>query len=446
MFAGKTDPFGNGDALKKTDLYSVKENPRKVERALLVGIEFPDSDAGNAEELLDELADLSDTLGVFVVERKVVRIRKPQSRYLTGLGKAQEIVDLSRRCEADVIIFDDYLTPSQQRNWEALADVAVIDRQEVILDIFVSRAQTREATLQVALAQAKYELPRLKRLWTHLSRQRGTSGGMGLRGEGEQQIEVDARLVQSRISRLKTQLEEVRKQRQVQRSKRLKKPVPVAAIVGYTNAGKSSLLNALTKAKVLTENKLFATLDTTVRRITLPNRQEILLTDTVGFIRKLPHLLIDAFKATLEETALADFLVEVVDVRGAKVEEQLRTTREVLNEVGAKDKSMVTVFNKIDLVSDTFTIRRLKHRYPDALFISAKTGAGLQELLARLAAELDSTLRPVQLLIPHSRYDLIARLHRTSAIISEKHEEEGVRINALVPVAVLGKLKDFFAG
>jgi GTP-binding protein HflX len=383
-------------------------------------------------------------MGVTTMGRTFVRLRTPQSRYLVGAGKAEEIASEARNCGADVIIFDDSLTPSQQRNWEQLSGLAVIDRQEVILDIFAGRAKTREAVLQVALAKAEYDLPRLKRRWLHLSRQRGMRGGMGLRGEGEQQIEVDYRLVQRRISRLKNQLEEVRKQRRVQRSRRLKKPVPLAAIVGYTNAGKSSLLNALTDADVFVEDKLFATLDATCRRVVLPNQQELLLTDTVGFIRKLPHLLIDAFRATLEETQIADFLVEVIDVTSPVTEVHHTTTREVLTELCAARKPTLTVFTKTDLLTDRFTERRLRRKHPGCVFVSALTGAGLDELRAALAAELDAMLEQVEVLIPHDRYDLVAQLHRTSQILKEKHQEEGVRISARVPRGVIHAIEKFF--
>ncbi len=432
--------------MKNAPLHQIKEDEKKVERAFLIGVQTPETSSEDVTELLDELGELSITLGLEVIGYYTVRLRKQQSRYLVGSGKAQEIVDEARRAKADVIVFDEELSPSQQRNWEKLAKMAVIDRQEVILDIFLSRAQTREAALQVSLAQAEYELPRLKRRWTHLSRQRGTSGVAGLRGEGEQQIEVDYRLVQSRISRLKQQLEEVRKQRAVQRSKRLQKPVPVAAIVGYTNAGKSSLLNAMTKARVFVENKLFATLDPTVRRIVLPNQQELLLSDTVGFIRKLPHLLIEAFNATLEETLNADFLVEVIDVSSNQVEEHHRTTRKVLAELGAEKKPVLTVFNKVDLLADRFALRRLKRRFPDAVFVSAKTGEGLDLLVDKLSEELDRSLEEVELVIPHTRYDLVNLLHRTSHVKKERYTADGILLEAAVPRGVMPAIANFFAG
>jgi GTP-binding protein HflX len=418
---------------RESGVFTVKEDPKKVERAFLVGVQFPDQPEDEAALLLAELAELSDTLGVGVVGSMLTRIRKPQSRYLVGEGKAEEILTAALEAEADVIIFDDYLTPSQQRNWEAMGDLAVIDRQEVILDIFAQRAHTSEAALQVELARANYTLPRLRRRWTHLNRQRGAAGGLGGRGEGEQQIEVDSRMVRRRIARLKTQLKEVRQHRQTQRAKRLRRPVPVAAIVGYTNAGKSSLLNTMTDAAVLAEDKLFATLDPTVRRVQLPSNQPLLLADTVGFIRKLPHLLVEAFKSTLEETALADLLIEVVDATSQAIEDEQKTTREVLAELGADDKTMITVFNKIDLVTDPLVLRRLRNAHPDALFVSARTGEGLDLLAERLADAISGHLRQISLLIPHSRYDIVARLHQAGGVAAERYEDEGIHVTATVP-------------
>lgn len=418
------------------------EHAQEATRALLVGVEPHDS-PGSGREAVAELIRLVDTLGLAVVGQVMVRVRRPGSRYLVGSGKAQEIVDKAAACRAEVIIFDEALTPSQQRNWEKLSELAVIDRQEVILDIFAARAHTREAVLQVKLAQAEYELPRLKRRWTHLSRQRGMRGGMGLRGEGEQQIEVDYRLVKKRIAQLRGELDQVRLRRSVQRGKRTKKPVPVAAIVGYTNAGKSSLLNALTNAEVLVEDKLFATLDPTIRRIGLPNNQDLLLCDTVGFIRKLPHLLVEAFKATLEETRVADFLIEVLDAEAGELDAHHETTREVLRELGADRTPVVTVLNKVDLIPGALALRRLQRRYPDAVLVSAATGDGLTGLRERLASELNRLLREVDLLVPHDRYDVVDTLHRTSRILQEKYEPEGVRLTVAVPASLMGLLRDF---
>ncbi len=386
-------------------MQEISEAPNRVERAFLVGINDPRENGGEpVAHMLDELEELLRTLSIGTVGRIEVALGQARPRYLVGSGKAREIVEAARQVEADVIVFDDALSPAQQRNWEKLADLTVVDRQEIILDIFAERASTKEAELQISLARATYELPRLKRRWTHLSRQRGMSGGMGLRGEGEQQIEVDARLVQQRIAQLHRQLEEVRRKRRVQRKRRLRRPIPNCAIVGYTNAGKSSLLNALTGAEVFIEDKLFATLDPTTRRLRLPNQQELLVSDTVGFIRKLPHLLVEAFKATLEEAMVADFIVEVIDITSPDLDEHHRTTLEVLQELESGEKRMVTVFNKVDLLDAPHLIPRLRRRFDRPVFVSAVSGRGIEELKQRLAEELSEELISLKLRIPHDRY------------------------------------------
>lgn len=429
--------------LRTTKLQEIEESPQRVERALLVGIHDRGTDESDALEMLDELRELLATLSIETVSRVAVPLGRPHPRLLIGTGKADEIVERARRIEADVIVFDDPLSPAQQRNWEKLAGITVIDREEIILDIFAERAQTKEAELQISLARAQYELPRLKRRWTHLSRQRGMAGGMGLRGEGEQQIEVDARLVQRRISRLESELDEVRKKRATQRKKRLKRPVPTAAIVGYTNAGKSSLLNAITGSSVNAEDKLFATLDPTTRRVVLPNQQEMLLSDTVGFIRKLPHSLVEAFKATLEEAVVADFIIEVLDVTSPALEEHHQTTWEVLKELGADDKRVVTVLNKIDRAERNFVLGRVRRRFDNPVFTSALTGEGIDELCERLAGELEDELAAVDLVVPQDRYDIVAKLHRAATIDDEHYDDEGIRIQARVPVHMLAELDPF---
>jgi GTP-binding protein HflX len=419
------------------------ETAGKPEQAFLVGIQRAGTLPETSRELLAELEELCRTLGVSVVGSTMVRLRSPHPRLLVGSGKANEIIAEARALEANVLVFDDPLSPSQQRNWEELADLAVIDRQEVILDIFAERAETREAALQVALARATYALPRLQRRWTHLHRQRGAAGGQGMRGEGEQQLELDSRMVRTQITRLKEQIEEVKQRRQVQRSQRLKRPLPVAAIVGYTNAGKSSLLNALTGTDVFVENKLFATLDATVRRLVLANHQELLVVDTVGFIRKLPHMLVDAFKSTLEETLMADVLIEVIDVTSEQIEEHRRTTRTVLTEIGAGDKPVIAALNKIDCVTDELARRRLLRAWPDAIPISALTGEGLAQLTETLARALDSTLKEQLLRVPHSRFDLVALLRRRSAVISETYEDDGICLRARVPADLTAAVAPF---
>jgi len=332
-------------------MFEVRERPEMVERAMLVGIYFDPREEVEAESLLEELHELVETLGINIVHTVFYRSRALHKQYLCGTGKAQEIVDLAKAFECDVIIFDNGLSPSQQRSWERLGDVAVIDREEVILDIFNKRAQTREARIQVDLARMQYALPRMARMWGHLDREGGGAGGGSgggggaNRGMGEKQIEVDRRLAYQRIDRLKRELEDVRSQRKTQRKEREKLGTAHAAIVGYTNSGKSTLLNKLSGSDVLAKDMLFATLDTTTRRIELPDGQPLLLTDTVGFVRNLPHRLVEAFKATLEEAVLADFLIHVLDCSSPEIDRLYETTLEVLDELGAGDKKIITVLN-----------------------------------------------------------------------------------------------------
>ncbi|MBP6507095.1 MAG: GTPase HflX [Opitutaceae bacterium] len=401
----------------------------KLERAFLVGVQTSDMAAGEAAELLDELRELVENLKLTVCQSTLVNLRAPTPSLLLGSGKAAEIAELARAEGADVIVFDEALSPAQQRNWEKLSGLAVIDRQEVILEVFADRAQTREAVLQVALARMEYSLPRLTRAWTHLSRQRG-KGALG--GEGETQLEQDRRIVRDRIVHLKNELAEVRKQRSTQRRRRQRVPVPTAAIVGYTNAGKSSLLNALTGASVLAEDKLFATLDPTTRQLQLQGNQKLLVTDTVGFIRRLPHGLVEAFKATLEEVVVADFLIHVLDVTSPNVAHHHTTTLAVLKELGAADKPTITVFNKVDL-ADGAALRRAHHLAPDGLHLSARTGAGLPALVERCLEQIADSLRMTTLLIPHERYEIVARLHQVGHVQHEEQRDDGVFIQGRFP-------------
>ena len=406
---------------------------------MLVGIHHRKEEESDATNLLDELESLVDTLGVPVVDRILTRVPQPSPRYLAGTGKAEEIHARAKAAEADVLIFDNELTPAQQRNWEQLTGITVIDRQEVILDIFGQRARTREARLQVQLARLEYNLPRLTRGWTHLSRQ---GGGIGGRGEGETQLETDRRLVRKQIDKLKAEIAEVRANRSTQRKQRERLPLPNAAIVGYTNAGKSSLLKRLTGADVLVEDKLFATLDTTTRRIELPSGQPLLLTDTVGFVRRLPHQLVDSFRATLEEAALAEFLVHVVDASSPLAAEFHETTRKVLADLGAGDKPVLTVFNKIDLPSAEGQTEVLRLHFPGALFLSTRTGAGIPALLDAMAAQLAARIAERRLRIPVDRADLLALLHREGKVLSETWEADHIEAIALIPP----KFDALFAG
>jgi len=394
-------------------------------RALLVGVQTPDMKPGEGAELLTELIELVENLGIAITRSTLVSLRdRQQPKFLIGSGKAAELIALAKADGADVIVLDEELSPAQQRNWEEESGLAVIDRQEVILEIFADRAQTREAVLQVALARMEYSLPRLTRAWSHLSRQRG-KGAMG--GEGETQLEQDRRLVRNRIAHLKLELASVISQRATQRRKRQRTPVPGAAIVGYTNSGKSTLLNKLTGAQVLAADKLFATLDPTTRQLALPDGRTLLLTDTVGFIRRLPHRLVEAFKATLEEVVVADFLIHLLDAANPNVDEHHATTLAVLGELGAADRPTLTVFNKIDLL-DSQTLARLRAQHPDALFISVHTGAGLDVLLRHCEGLATDDTEAAELFIPHNRYDLVAKLHSVGHVKKQESLDDGVRI------------------
>lgn len=394
-------------------------------RALLVGVQTPDMKPGEGAELLTELIELVENLGIAITRSTLVSLRdRQQPKFLIGSGKAAELIALAKADGADVIVLDEELSPAQQRNWEEESGLAVIDRQEVILEIFADRAQTREAVLQVALARMEYSLPRLTRAWSHLSRQRG-KGAMG--GEGETQLEQDRRLVRNRIAHLKLELAAVISQRATQRRKRQRTPVPGAAIVGYTNSGKSTLLNKLTGAQVLAADKLFATLDPTTRQLVLPDGRTLLLTDTVGFIRRLPHRLVEAFKATLEEVVVADFLIHLLDAANPNVDEHHATTLAVLGELGAADRPTLTVFNKIDLL-DARTLARLRAQHPDALFISVHTGAGLDPLLRHCEELATDDTESAELHIPHDRYDLVAKLHRVGHVKKQESLDDGVRV------------------
>ncbi|MDR2512616.1 MAG: GTPase HflX [Puniceicoccales bacterium] len=409
--------------------------------AFLVGLQRREQALEEAEALLSELHELVANLGIRVGGSAVIRIREEHPRHLVGSGKMEEIALAARDVGCGLVIFDDALSPAQQRNWERDSGLRVIDRQEVILDIFASRASTREAVLQVRLAQLEYQLPRLKRLWSHLDRQRG--GGAMQRDAGEKQIEMDQRLIRERIARVRRDLDAVIRQRATQRKQRHRVPLPTAAIVGYTNAGKSSLLNAFTGAQVFAADKLFATLDPTTRRLALPGGGVLLLTDTVGFVRRLPHRLVNAFKATLEEATRVDFLIHVVDLSSPEYEAHLCTTGEVLAEIGASEKPILTVFNKLDMCTDEVARFSARARYPDAVFISARTGEGLDVLQKRLARHVAAQNHEARLLIPHDRYDFLGELHKAGAVLSEKATSEGVFVSSLLPPRLLAAAERF---
>jgi GTP-binding protein HflX len=429
-------------------MFDTREKPQMVERAFLIGVYFDRADEERAQSLLEELTELVTTLGIGIVGKQCIFVRNRNKRYLTGTGKAEEMIDEALSLESDCIIFDNELSPSQQRTWEEDSSITVLDREEVILDIFKMRAQTKEARLQVELARMQYSLPRLARMWTHLDRQGGGGGGGGkgaARGEGEQQIEVDRRLARKRIDRIKCELEDVRRNRETQRKQRSDEGIGQASIVGYTNAGKSSLLNALAGADVLAEDKLFATLDPTTRRLELPDGQPLLMTDTVGFVRNLPHRLVEAFKATLEEAILADFLVHVLDASSQEIFSFYETTVSVLKELGAAEKPTVFVLNKMDLVADDEErVQELKaHFGEDAVFLSVATGEGMDALIGKMSDLMVDRVARLKLRIPQARQDVIALLHREAKILSTDYEGNDVVLTSIVPHALRHRVEKF---
>ena len=407
--------------------------PTATEKTVLVGLEHDGVTRWDLEESLSELRELAATAGATVVDTVTQKLQHPTAPYYIGKGKAEEVAAICTEHGAGSIIFDDELSPAQGRNLESVTSKKILDRTQLILDIFARRARSREGRLQIELAQLQYLLPRLTRMWTHLSRQ---TGGIGTRGPGETQLEVDRRRVQERIARLQKDLEEVRKHRAIQREGRARHQWPVVAIVGYTNAGKSSLLNRLTKAGVLAEDKLFATLDPTTRQFVLPNKLKVLFTDTVGFIRKLPTTVIESFKATLEELKSADLLVHVVDVSHPQWEEHIAATESVISELDAAGKHTLIVFNKIDRVSNPEAIEAALARYPHSVAVSVKTGENLEQFVDELQNQLSAWRLRQKFRIPQSDSVALAELHRAGHVVEIAYEGDDALVTAHIPPAL----------
>ncbi|MGA0093489.1 MAG: GTPase HflX [Chthoniobacterales bacterium] len=407
--------------------------PKATEKTVLVGLEHDGVTRWDLEDSLTELRELAATAGATVVDTVTQKLQHPTAPYYIGKGKAEEVAARCSEHGAGSIIFDDELSPAQGRNLESVTAKKILDRTQLILDIFARRARSREGRLQIELAQLQYLLPRLTRMWTHLSRQ---TGGIGTRGPGETQLEVDRRRVQERIARLQRELEEVRKHRAIQREGRARHQWPVVAIVGYTNAGKSSLLNRLTKAGVLAEDKLFATLDPTTRQFVLPNKLKVLFTDTVGFIRKLPHTVIESFKATLEELKSADLLVHVVDVSHPQWEEHIAATDGVIRELEADGKHTLIVFNKIDRVPNPEAVEAALARYPGSVAVSVKTGESLADFVDELQNQLSAWRLRQSFRIPQSDSSALAELHRAGHVVDISYEGDDALVTAHIPPAL----------
>ena len=404
---------------------------RETERVFIVGVQLKGEDAWCIDGSLDELEELVGTAGGEVAGRGTQRLDKVNAATFIGPGKARGFAEECKEAGVDPVVFDEELSPAQGRNLEKVFECKILDRTALILDIFSQRARTREGKLQVELAQLTHLLPRLTRFWTHLSRQKG---GIGMRGgEGESQLEVDRRKVRERIDKIQHDLELVMRQRSVQRIGRKRNQWPLGSLVGYTNAGKSTLFNAITGASALAEDKLFATLDPTTRRLRLPTNQNVLLSDTVGFIRKLPHDLVDAFKATLEEVIEADLLLHVVDISSPQAEEQIEAVNVVLDELGVADKPMLMVFNKIDRVTAPGLAKRFTGQYPNSIVVSARTGEGFEAFMAELGKQLRPVREMLELSIPHSQSEVIAQLHEVGQVLERDYDAPEAMFKALIP-------------
>ena len=401
-----------------------------AETVLLIGVVLRGEEEWKVKDTMDELAQLAESAGAIVVGRFIVRQQKIKAGHYIGTGKAEEFADWIKENRVSMVVFDDDLSPAQGRNLQKVFETPVLDRTQLILDIFAQRAQTKEGCLQVELAQHQYLLPRLRNMWTHLERQKG---GIGLRGPGETQLEMDRRRIEELLKTIKRDLELVRTRRTEQRRGRRRHGWALVSIVGYTNAGKSTLLNRLSGAEIYTENQLFATLDPTTRQVELPNHEPTLMTDTVGFIQKLPHHLVDSFKATLEEVVEADLLVHVIDASHPQVDIQIEAVHKVLDEIGGLDKPMLYVFNKIDNERGRNAAKRLERQFPKSVAVSALVGENFDMLFDELADCLKGRKVEMKLSVPLSEGKLLATLQKNASILEQEYE--GANADLLVRVS-----------
>ena len=406
-----------------------KERDRR-EKAVIVTVDKDGDERWPADDKQEELSRLTRSCGVDVAESFVCRCRRLKSDLLIGSGKAEEIAEAAAETEADVVIFGEDLSPSQQKNLEKVMSTRVIDRTQLILDVFAHRATSREGKVQVELAQLVYLLPRLSRMWLHLSRQRG---GLGTRGPGEQQLEVDRRRVRERIERLKKELKEITRRRGLRRAQRDRYSLLSIALVGYTNSGKSTLFNALTSSRVKARDQLFSTLDPIVRKMTLPNNQTVLVSDTVGFLQDLPHHLIESFKATLEEVTSTDILFHVVDMSDERMAQQKTAVREVLEELGAGDKPVVTILNKSDKVLDPAERLRIARWFENPIAISALTGEGLKAVEDRIVQLVQKDMEDIEIVLPQGKFGLAGIIRDKGMVKEEEYQDEGLYIRARLP-------------
>ena len=409
------------------------------QKALLVGVEVDGNAAAGAGGSMDELRLLTDTAGSTSVGTVMLKRRSPHPATFVGPGQAEALAADADRLDVDVVVFDNSLAPGQQRNLQELFECDVVDRVAVILDIFAQHATSREGMLQVELALLRYRLPRLRGKGIELSR---LGGGIGTRGPGETKLETDRRRIMSRISHLEKLLERVHSAREGQRKSRAGAAIPSASLVGYTNAGKSTLLNALTGADVLTEDRLFSTLDSATRRFELPNGRLLLLSDTVGFVRRLPHQLVEAFRSTLQETAGADLLLHVVDASEPGAPEQVAAVREVLDSIGAGGIPEMLVLNKADL-ADGPTASRLRGLYPEAVTVSAVEGTGLDELRDRIAGHLARGSTQIELLVPYTKGKVLGKLRREAEVLAEDHTADGTLVSVRLPLDQADRYREF---